>query len=175
MIQVLARIGKILSKIVFICCLIGVGGCLVGAVALSQGAAALRLHGLELGEILWLHAELNESTLYVIMAVGLLLSAGEAVLARFAVHYFEQELKDGTPFTRTGARELLRLGILTVAIPLTTSMLAEITQELLGQFLHDATLLTLDGNTSVGLGLAMILVSLLCSYGATLRAQPDSL
>ena len=40
--------------------------------------------------------------------------AGEAVLAKFAEHYFKRELTDGTPFNLGGAKELMRLGILTI-------------------------------------------------------------
>ena len=43
--------------------------------------------------------------------------AGEAVLAKFAEVYFQNELQAETPFTLAGAKELLRLGILTITIP----------------------------------------------------------
>lgn len=56
----------------------------------------------------------------------MILCAGEAVLAKFAEHYFKRELVDGTPFDLGGAKELRRLGILAICIPIGTQMLAEI-------------------------------------------------
>ena len=38
-------------------------------------------------------------TMYAAMAVGCILSSGEAVLAKIAGNYFRNELKAGTPFT----------------------------------------------------------------------------
>ena len=60
------------------------------------------------------------------MTAGLIVMAGEAVLSRFAAGYFAQALADGTPFRAESARSLLRLGILTICIPLGTQILAEI-------------------------------------------------
>lgn len=170
--QLLAKIGKIPSRVIFICCLVGVCGCTVGIIALCLGTGALEINGLRMEAILQSSANLSSGTLYATMSVGLILCAGEAVLARFALHYFRSELADGTPFTLSGARALLRLGILTAAIPLGSVLLAELTQNLLAEFLHDVTPLRLDDASSVWLGLALIVMSLLCRYGADLRSAP---
>lgn len=42
----------------------------------------------------------------------------DGVVLCFAAAYLKQELADGTPFTASGAKSLLRLGILTIALPL---------------------------------------------------------
>ena len=44
-IQTLAKIGKIFSKIIFICCLVGFCGCIVGIVSLAIGAETFKLGG----------------------------------------------------------------------------------------------------------------------------------
>ena len=60
----------------------------------------------------------------------LILCAGEAVLAKFAEAYFVHELKAGTPFTLAGAKELLRLGVLAIALPAGSHLAANIAQEI---------------------------------------------
>ena len=42
----------------------------------------------------------------------------DGVVLCFAVAYLKQELADGTLFTASGAKSLLRLGILSIALPL---------------------------------------------------------
>ena len=94
----------------------------------------------------------------------------EAVLAKFAVCYFKKELKAGTPFTLSGAKELLRLGILTVAIPLGCALAANITEGILAGYMPvDRELLSgflPDNEESITLGIMFMLMSLLCRHGA---------
>ena len=44
-IQSLSKIGKILSRIVFVCCIVGFCGCIVGIISLSLGAETFKLGG----------------------------------------------------------------------------------------------------------------------------------
>ena len=94
--------------------------------------------------------------------------AGEAVLAKFAEHYFKRELTDGTPFNLGGAKELMRLGILTICIPLGTQIIAEIVYAVMEQTMQGVTPLQLDNTGSVTLGIMFIVMSLICRYGAEL-------
>ena len=111
-IQKLSKIGKVLSKIMFIFCIIGFCGCIVGIFSMALGAETLKFGGVTLESILNTEAEVTIGTVYAAMAAGMILCAGEAVLAKFAEHYFKRELADGTPFTFAGAKEMQRLGIL---------------------------------------------------------------
>lgn len=111
-IQKLSKIGKVLSKIMFIFCIIGFCGCIVGIFSMALGAETLKFGGVTLESILNTEAEVTIGTVYAAMAAGMILCAGEAVLAKFAEHYFKRELADGTPFTFAGAKEMQRLGTL---------------------------------------------------------------
>lgn len=111
-IQKLSKIGKVLSKIMFIFCIIGFCGCIVGIFSMALGAETLKFGGVTLESILNTEAEVTIGTVYAAMAAGMILCAGEAVLAKFAEYYFKRELADGTPFTFAGAKEMQRLGIL---------------------------------------------------------------
>lgn len=168
-IQILAKLGRILSKIIYICCIVGFCGCIVGMLSLAVGAETLKLGGVTLHSILQAKASLSVNSLYAIMVAGMLLCAGEGVLARFAEHYFARELADGTPFDLGGAKELFRLGVLTVSIPLGAQLLAEIAHGVLAQLYSDVAPLELEGFGSVGIGVMLMVMSVLCRCGAEQR------
>ena len=105
------------------------------------------------------------------MAAGMILCAGEAVLAKFAEHYFKRELADGTPFDLGGAKELMRLGILAICIPIGVQMIAEIVYAVMEQTMQGVAALQLDNTGSVTLGIMFIVLSLICRYGAELHEE----
>ena len=161
-IQTLAKIGKVFSKIIFIFCIVGFCGCIVGIVGLALGADSFKLGGVTFRSIIENDAGLSP------MAVGLLFCAAEAVLCKFAEAYFKHELADGNPFTLRGAKELLRLGILTIAIPLGTVIVCSIGVAIADNMVPGINKLSIGEFSSVGLGVMMIVLSLFCRYGAEL-------
>ena len=165
-IQSLSKFGKILSRIVFVCCIVGFCGCIVGIVILALGAETFKLGGVTIHSIIENHGELSRPVLYTFMAVGSVFCASEAVLSKFAESYFRNELADGTPFTMRGAKELMRLGILTIAIPLGAVIVCSIGVAIADNFFPGIEKLSFDGYASVGFGIMMIVASLICRYGA---------
>ena len=170
-IQTLSKIGKVLSKIMFIFCIIGFCGCIVGILSMALGAPTLKIGGVTLESILNTEAEVTIGTVYAAMAAGMILCAGEAVLAKFAEHYFKRELADGTPFTFAGAKAMLRLGILTICLPIGTQIIAEIIHAVIEQAMQDVAPLRLDSVGSVALGVMFIVMSLICRYGADMYEE----
>ena len=170
-IQVLSKIGKILSKIVYICCIVGFCSCIVGYISVIVGAESLKLGGVTLNSILKVEAGVTVGTVYAALAVGMILCAGEAVLSGFAAHYFKRELNDGTPFSLDGAKELLRLGILTICIPLGTQIVAAIVYSVIENRFEITEPFSLDNSVSVSLGVMFIIISLICKYGAEQQLQ----
>ncbi len=168
-IQVLAKIGKILSKIIFVCCIVGFCGCLVGIVSLALGSETFKLGGVTIYGMIENSAGMNLPALYASPAVGLLFCAAEAILCKFAEVYFRNELADGDPFTLRGAKELLRLGILTIAIPLGTVIVCSIGVAIADNMVPGMEKVSVGEFSSVGLGVMMIVLSLFCRYGAELN------
>lgn len=111
-------------------------------------------------------AEVTAGTVYAAMAAGMVFCAGEAVLAKFAEHYFKRELADGTPFTLDGAKELNRLGVLTICLPIGTQIAAEIVHAVMEQAMQGVAPLSLNSSASAALGVMFIILSLICRYGA---------
>lgn len=165
-IQTLSKIGKVLSRLMFIFCIVGLCGCIVGILSMALGAPALKFGGVTLESILNTEAEVTVGTVYAALAVSMILCAGEAVLAKFAEYYFKRELADGTPFSIDGAKEMQRLGILTICIPIGTQIVAEIVHAVMEQTMQGVAPLQLDNAGSVALGIMFIVMSLICHYGA---------
>ena len=165
-IQTLAKIGKVFSKIIFVCCIVGFCFCIAGIVSLALGAESFRLGGVSIRGIIENDAGMSTPALYVSIAVGAVCCAAEAVLSKFAEVYFRHELADGNPFTLRGAKELLRLGILTIAIPLGTVIVCSIGVAIAEVIYPGVDELSIGEFTSVGLGVMMIVLSLFCRYGA---------
>ena len=159
-IQTLANIGRILSKIIFVFCIVGFCGCVAGIVSLALGAETFQLGCVTIHGIIESEAGMELPTLYASMAVGLVFCAAEAVLCKFAETYFKHELADGTPFTLHGAKELLRLGVLTIVLPLVAAVLCSIGVGAADHFYPGLDKLPMDDFTSVGLGVMMIVLSL---------------
>ena len=171
-IQTLSKIGKVLSKISFIFCLIGTIGCAVGLASLpfaNQGI--FKIGGVSIYGLIVNRAGIDLTGLYPAMTGAMILCIGQMVLAKNAEKYFAHELAAGTPFTQDGAKELLRLGILTICIPLGCLILAEIVSGILAGFLNCDDLLKLENGGSVTLGVMFLVMSLLCRYGAEQEAD----
>jgi len=165
-IQTLSKIGKIISKIIFICCIVGFCGCIVGIVSLAIGAETVKVGGATIHSIIANGAGMTVPALYAATAVGAVLCAAEAVLCKFAETYFKNELADGEPFTLRGAKELMRLGILTIAIPLGAEIVCSIGVAIADSFYPGVDTLSFDAFYTVGLGIMMIVLSLFCRHGA---------
>lgn len=175
-IQTMSKVGKILSMIAFIGSIVGICGCAVGIAAmLTSVFETVKIGGITLHGLIDRATDFN--ALYSLVAGWLIICIGEAVLARFAVKYFNNELQDGTPFTESGSKEILRLGILTVALPLASQILAQIAQAVIAEYaaieLSPEMTATLDCDGSVTLGICFIILSVIFKYGTELKTENE--
>lgn len=109
---------------------------------------------------------LMKSTADIYMVVAIILCSGEAVIAKFAEHYFKGELLDGTPFNMERSKELTRLGIITIGVSIVTEAVAAIVYEIMSFIFVNTDSLEIGNWGSVGIGITFIIVSLICRYGA---------
>lgn len=167
-IQTLSKIGRILSKIVSIFCIVGFAICITAFVPVFiMGKNVFTFGGITLKNIISDYRPYSVGSVCFALANGAILCAGEAVLAQFAAHYFDRELKDGTPFTLEGANELFRLGILAIAIPLVTRLTSEFAETILNAvYVGDVYPMFTATYSPALLGAAFIFASLLCRLGA---------
>ena len=177
-IQKLSKIGKVLSKISFIFSLIGFCGCFAALLSLSFGNGGLiKIGGVTLHGLISEEYGYNVKSIIATLSGWMIFCVGEAVLAKFAEAYFKNELKAETPFTLDGAKELLRLGILTLAVPTGCAVVASIVEGIIAGFMNvekaAAMDMYFDNAASIALGVMFIIGSLLCRYGAELREHTE--
>lgn len=163
-IQKTCGVFQILTKVAMIVCFVNVGflvlGMICGIVVSSTGAAIP-------GNMETLY-KLTASTSFLDM-IGTMLAETvliltDALLFAYGYKYLSQELKDDTPFTETGAAMVRKLGIKLIVMPIVAIAIAA---TIYATFGIDAA--EIDNGTSVVMGIALILVSLILSYGAELE------
>lgn len=170
--QVLAKIGRILSTIVFIISIVGAAFCLLGISCLAIIPNGFRIGGTTVYGFLAGEADWSLPTCYLALAQGVIFCAGEAVLAKFAERYFINEQNAGTPFTFDGSKELMRLGILAICIPIGTAILAAIVYVIFRIVTKNVTDPDLDNSASIILGVMLTVGGLLCKHGAEISEKP---
>lgn len=170
-IQKIAKIGKILCSIVFTFCLIGIIGSVVGIAFLAVGVDTVHIGGVTLKSIVQINSGTSIDTANIYMVVAIILCSGEAVIAKFAEHYFKGELLDGTPFNMERSKELTRLGIITIGVSIVTEVVVAIVYEIMSFIFVSTDSLEIGNLGSVGIGITFIIVSLICRYGAEIERE----
>ena len=166
-IQTLSKIGKILSKIVFIFCIVGMSLCLVSVITMALGfEGAFKLGGVTINSIIGEAANVSADTIYATMVLGLVSCIWEAVIAKYSEDYFANELKAGTPFTFNGAKEMLRLGIITISVSIGGEIASSIILSIMKKRMEVNPEFELDSIGSVTIGIMFIVISLIFKYGA---------
>lgn len=158
-VQSISKVVSIIVKIGYVFSIIGAVGALIGGVALLSvpyiGEDIARLIASEV-----------EGATATALGIGLIAETiyltGAAIGMGFTNQYFKNELKAGTPFTHNGAKELLRAGIINLAV-------------LMGAYSICAVILAIAECESVlsieydaAAGIMMILLSFVFHYGADL-------
>ena len=166
-VQKLAKAGRIISTIVFVFAVIGFAACAVCAViagAVGDRAIELLTDAVEkYGE-----KEITVTLEYLLTSLicGAVICAAEAVLAKFAEHYFKRELSDGTPFTFGGAAELKRLGLLAIFIPIGAYAAAGIVYGIMKLTYPELNEVSYSNGGTIMLGVMLLVGSCLCKLGA---------
>lgn len=174
-IQTLSKIGRVLSKIVFIICIVAAVLCFISIAALLAGIGTGELFsvgGVSISGIIEDNSGMSLAAMNWLIVVGALSCIGEAVVAKLAELYFRHELAAGTPFTFAGARELRRLGILSIVIPAACSLVTAIIGAIVGSGAADASNLSISMEVPIGMGITLLIFSVVMKYGAELTEQP---
>jgi len=165
-IQKTCRVFQILTKVAMILCFVCSGllllGLICGIVIFGTGATVAGNM-----EILY---KLTSSESFLDMTGALLgelvLTLTNAILFTYAYKYLSQEVKDGTPFTDTGAVMVRKLGIKLIVMPIVAIVIAATIYAIFG---IDAA--SIDNGASVVFGIGLILVSLILNCGAELEQK----
>ena len=154
-IQTTSRVLEIISKVVFILCL-------VGAICATVGVVLLSLSYIFPDLVDTIESESGYDVFRLIgdCLIGVVMCIEGIIVAKAHKDYFAMEQKDGTPFTFEGAKAFRTLGIMNIVAPLVAIVIASI----IGAIFKCWDDVRLD--VSFGLGLSMILLSFVFAYGA---------
>ena len=160
-IQKIVKVLRVLAKIAYIFCIIG-------AVTAAIGAASL--FAIDENSEIWKKAlEAIEPETIDLMSIrcsclaGVVGCAVGAVLSWFSKRFFEDELAAGTPFDRYICKEMLKVGIIYLAVSVVSGIIIAI--------IYACFNLDADGSGFSGFtaGILYIVCWLLCRYGAEVK------
>ena len=166
-IQKTLNVFRILSKVAYILCIVGASALGVSTLCVMTeyfGGTVFSIFGEPIKlfpdgtDLLQKFVELLSTTLKL---------TADAILFGFTYNYLKSEQADGTPFTLSGAERLKKLGIRFIYIPLIAIVFAVIAAAVVK--VKDAGIF--DNYYSVITGIAFIIVSLICKYGAETESQ----
>lgn len=170
-IQKTFRVFQILTKIAFIFSIVGASICAVGAlcsVAWYTGGQVFSLFG----EPITFHAgRVDRNQAMAVLLSDLVFLITDIILLGFAGQYFKAEQADGTPFTRSGANHIRKLGIRCIWMPIVAVVITSVITVCLGVEKSG----DVSNFPSVATGIVLILASQIFRYGAELEEQNRSL
>lgn len=178
-IQTMAKVAKIVSNVIFICAIVGLCLFVGGAVGFAVGFDGFKLGGVQVNGLVSAQDGLSRGAMIAGLVKGILYCIGAIVIARFSLRYLQNELEAGTPFTKDGAKELQRLGILTAVFSVVAQIVLAIVYTVLEKLYPGEAFAQIDLGVALTVGLAMIVISQICKYGTQLNgtaedAAPDN-
>ncbi len=171
-IQVLAKVGRILSMIVFIASIVGAVGSALGMFSLAIiGEKAFVVGGVTVHGMIESGSGANVATVYASLIVAIICCLGEIYVAKLAQKYFEYEIEVKTPFTLDGAKKLKKLGIVVIIVSIVCIVLSAIAVAIVEivceMSVVDASVnANLADGSQVALGIMFIVMSLMLRYVA---------
>ena len=171
-IQKTFRVFQTLTKVFMVLSFVWAGlsalGLLCGIVWYNGGSVV----GADQGMLLALTETGGLTEMIAVLLVDVILALTDGTLLAFALHYFKAEQADGTPFTKRGAVRIRRLGIRTIVLPLVAVILAAVVAVIFD--LPQGVGADWGNLTSMSMGIALILASLVFQYGAELEETRTS-
>lgn len=167
-VQTFAKIAQIICKVLFIL-LVVVGSICLACIPLMvfSNSGDLSVFFMEFNGV-----SLNlKGGIFILVIVSIVMAAA-AVIAKFYEIYFKNVVRAGTPFTHAGAKEMMRVGIIDLAVSLGVSLFVSLAFEIA----MNGALGSAEAEISItsSAGFAFILISFLLRYGADVLAAKAS-
>ena len=172
-IQVLATICRVICIVVFVACIIGAVGCAVGLVNLPIVKDVVVHDGKTIAELIAEDGKTNVETIITGCAVGLFGCGVEIFLAKYNENFFKKELQIGTPFKKEVVRDMRIMAVVNMATSLAAVIMVAIGVGIARALVRDIQHFNNYIGTPIGFGIAMLVISLFCDYGAELNGDKD--
>ena len=170
-IQVLAKIIWIICKVLFILFIIGAAGCLMG-LTLFGLVQNVKVNADQTVAQLLAEKGVETALAYAGMSAGLISCGGGIFLAKYTELFFKEELDAGTPFKHDIVSKMRKVALVNILVSLGIAIVGAIVVGVVCALNHiDNKPDLVDAFSTVGFGLALLVISLFCEYGADL-AEP---
>ena len=167
--QKVFRVFQILTKIAMILSFVWAGlaalGLLCGTVWYTGGTVI----GAERDVLFALTNTAGLDEMLCALLTNLVFALTDSTLFLFAWRYLKAEQLEGTPFTRTGALRIRRLGVRTIVLPLVATIFSAMFYSAFA--LPVSTTTDWNNLPSVSMGIVLLLASLIFRYGAELEEK----
>ena len=166
-IQVLSKIAKILCTVLFIVCIVGASCCALAVILLPIFKDTVIYENKSFSIIIAENGS-NYMTAFVGSLVGLIVCSTGIFLSKYTELFFEKELELGTPFNKELVKDMRKMALVHIFVSLGIAILLAI---LVGCFKLNYPELDFsndDHGGTIGFGIAMLIISLFCDYGAEL-------
>jgi len=161
-IQKAMRVLQILSKIILIFAIVGIALTTIGAVLVASDVLNTENQFLH---FLSVTAEISKGQLVGTLTAAAISLLFGGIITAFVYQYFTEELKEGTPFTDTGADRIKRLGIMEIVLSVISMGIVDGIYEKIG--LEEWN--RFDDAGGITVGIFLILLAMLIRYGAELE------
>lgn len=165
-IQTFMKVGQVLSKVVNVFCLIGIIGCVIGAIALGTVQNVIVLGNITIHGIIDAKDYLSIGTGYTGLTIGVIVCTAQYFLSKKAYEYFTNELEANTPFTFEGAKELWNLGLYNIFISLASVIASNIAYITMSRLFKTVAEININDVETIGMGATMLALSVIFKYGA---------
>ena len=165
-IQKTCKVFQTITKIAMILCFVGSGMLLLGLVC---GIAISGTGTVIAGNMETLYRLTSSASFFEMVGTLLaefVITLTDALLFTYTYKYFSQELKDGTPFTETGAIMVRKLGSKLIVMPIVATAIAATIYASFGLDVAE-----INNGASTVMGIALILVSMIVRYRADLEVD----
>lgn len=161
------RVLQILSKIILIFAIVGVILASIGAALVASDVLNMENQYLH---FLSVTAEISKGQLVGTLTAAAVSLLFGGIMTVFVYQYFTEELKEGTPFTNTGADRIRQLGIIEIVL----SVISMCILDGIYKKISLAEWSRVNDASSITVGICLILLAMVVRYGAELEQKMRS-
>ena len=171
-IQVLAKIARVICIIVFVCSIVGAVGCMVGLIVLPLCKDIVVSDGKTLAELL-IEKDMPLYKVYCALAVGLTSCGVSIFLAKYNELFYKREIEIGTPFNKEVVRDMRKTAIVNIITSLVLVIACSIAVAVVSNINKADMSFKFEYFSSIGYGITLLILSLFCDYGAELNQKQE--
>ena len=172
-IQVIAKILRILLVIGFVACIVGASICLISLILLPIFQDVV-LYEDKTITILLAQENIPLYEAYASMSVGLLGCGVGIFLCKYNELFFKEEIDLGTPFTRYIVKKMRVVAVVDISVSFAVGLISGLAFSIVGAINHAKVDFKGESFSFVGFGIALLIISLFCEYGAEIKEEKDN-